>query len=134
MSNDFIEQRIVEAVRFLLAGRVNTILQGRKFDAPVIGYRDYCGSSVIPPEIMLAPCERAEKEQHIQQAVYSVTIAFTLPPSPESELCCYAFAGAVGRAVFDNPTLGGLANWCSVTGKKFMPPKKQHIGEEWRLV
>ena len=133
-NNDFVEQRIVGAVRFLLAGRVNEILRESEFTIPVIEVGDYCGVTVVTPEITLASCERTEKERIIRLDAYSLTLAFSLPPSPESELHCYAFAGAVSKAVYDNPTLGGLVDWCSVTGKKFMTPKKPHCGDGWGVV
>ena len=132
-NSDFVEQRIVGAVRFLLAGRVNEILCDSEFTIPVIEFGDYCRATVVTPEITLVSCERTEKERIIRLDAYSLTVAFSLPPSPESELHCYAFAGAVSKAVYDNPTLGGLADWCSVTGKKFMPPKSAHNGEAWKL-
>jgi len=133
-NSDFIEQRIIEAVRFLLAGRVNEILRESEFTIPVIEFGDYCGSSVVAPEIALSGCERTEKERLICLDAYSMTITFDLPQSPESELSCYAFAGAVGRAVFDDPTLGGLADRVVIAGKKFITPKKPHCGDAWGLV
>ena len=132
-NNDFVEQRIVGAVRFLLAGRVNEILRESEFTIPVIEVGDYCGVTVVTPEITLASCERTEKERIIRLDAYSLTLAFSLPPSPESELHCYAFAGAVGKAVFDDPTLGGIADRVVITGKKFVPPKRPHCGDGWKL-
>jgi len=130
---DFIEQQVVGAVRGLLSGQVNAILHDCEFIVPVIEFGEYCGDSVATPVIELASCEQTEKERIIRLDAYSLTIVFSLPPSPESELHCYAFAGAIGKAVFTNPTLGGVADWCSVTGKKFIPPKKPHCGEGWKL-
>ena len=131
---DFIEQRIVGAVRTLLADQVNAILQDSEFVIPVIEFGNYCGGLVVTPEILLASCEQTEKERIIKLDAYSLTLSFSLPPSPESELCCYAFAWAVGRALYDNPTLGGIADRVEITGKKFIPPKSVHCGEGWGLV
>jgi len=132
-NNDFIEQQIVGAVRFLLAGRVNEILQDSEFAIPIIEFGDYCGASVVTPVIALSGCERTEKERLIHLDAYSLTIVFSLPQAPESELCCYAYAGAVSRAVCENPTLGGAADRVFITGKKFTTPKNPHCGDGWEV-
>jgi len=46
-NSDFIEQRIIEAVRFLLAGRVNEILRESEFTIPVIEFGDYYGLRLL---------------------------------------------------------------------------------------
>ena len=132
--NDFIEMRIIGAVKELLAGRVNELLRESEFIIPVIEFGGYCGSSVVTPEITLASCERTEKERVIRLDAYSLVVSFSLPEMPESELCCYAYAGAVGKAVFDNPTLGGIVDRAVVVGKKFIPPKKPHCGDGWKVI
>jgi len=131
---DFIEMRIIEAVRLLLAGRVNGILNDAEFVIPVIEFVDYCGGSVVTPVVMLSGCEQTEKERLLCLDAYSLTITFSLPETPESELSCYAYAGAVGKAVFDDPTLGGIADRVVITGKKFVSPKSAHCGDGWGLV
>jgi len=132
--NDFIEMRIIGAVKELLAGRVNELLRESEFTIPVIEFGGYCGSSVVTPEITLASCERTEKERVIRLDAYSLVVSFSLPEMPESELCCYAYAGAVGKAVYDNPTLGGVADRAVVVGKKFIPPKNAPCGDGWEVV
>ena len=131
---DFVEMRIIGAVKELLAGRVNELLRESEFTIPVIEFGGYCGSSVVKPEIILGFCERTEKERIIHVDAYTLTLSFSLPEMPESELCCYAYAGAVGKAVYDNPTLGGVVDRAVVVGKKFIPPKKPHCGDGWELV
>ena len=131
---DFIEMQIIGAVKELLAGRVNELLCDSEFTIPVIEFGGYCGSSVVKPEIILGFCERTEKERIIQVDAYSLTVSFSLPEMPESELCCYAYVGAVGKVVFDNPTLGGIVDRAVVVEKKFIPPKKPHCGDGWELV
>ena len=130
---DFVENRIIQAVRRLLSDRVNAILQNGEFVVPAIEFGKYHGDLVITPDIMLVSCEHTEKERIIRLDAYALTIVFAVPPSAESELLCYAFAGAVSKAVFDNRTLGGVVDWCAVTGKKFIAPKNRHCGEGWRL-
>jgi hypothetical protein len=62
-----------------------------------------------------------------------MTISFEFPETLESELHCYAYSGAVGRAIYDNPTLGGIADRAVITGKKYNPPKKLNCGQGWEL-
>ena len=131
---DFVESRIIEAVRGLLTGRVNGILREAQFAIPYIEFGDNgCGYAVVPV-ISLSSCERTEKERIIQLEAYSLTVAFSVPESPESELYCYAYSGAVGRAVYDDPTLGGVADRAVITGKKYVSPQKPNCGEGWELI
>lgn len=134
MNNDFIEQRIIGAVRGLLTGRVNEIVSESQYAVPVIEFGDYCGASVIVPVITLAACECSEKERIIRLDAYSLTVSISLPDTPEGELYCYAYSGAVGRAFWENPTIGGIADRAVVTGKKYLPPKKLNYGEGWELI
>ena len=129
----FIEQRIIEAVRRLLAGRVNEILSNREFLIPVIEFGIIEGSSAVTPIVSLSGCERTEKERIVRLDAYSVSITFTLQEHEDGELYCYAYSGAVGRALYDDPTIGGIADRAVITGKKYVPPKKPNCGEGWRL-
>ena len=133
-TNDFIEQRIITAVRGLLTGKVNEILQRWEFVLPVIEFGAISSHYVSAPEITLTGCERTEKERIIRLDTYSMTITFSFVENPESELHCYAYSGAVGRAFYDDPTLGGIADRAVITNKKYIPPKKPHNGEGWGLV
>jgi len=130
---DLIETRILGAVRGLLAGRVNEILREMENAVPVIEFGDYAGDDSIIPVITLAYCEQTEKERIVRLAAYLVTITFSLPETLESELYCYAYSGVVSRAVYDNPTLGGIVDRAVVTGKKYIAPKRQHCGDGWSL-
>ena len=131
-SENLIEIRILEAIRKLLSKRVNELLAGFEYPIPLIEFCDYRGISAVIPEIALSSCERSEKERIILLDSYSVTVTFSLPESPESELYCYAYAGAVGRAIYDDPTLGGVVDRAVVTGKKYVKPKHSHCGESWK--
>ena len=137
---DFIEQQLISAVRMMLIGRVNEILQEAEFAIPVIEFGDYRGGYTISPVITMCSCERSEKERIIRFDAYSLTITFSVPEtwSPaeplESELYCYAYSSAVSRALNDDPTLGGIADRAIITGKKYYPPKKPHCGENWELI
>ena len=131
--NDHIEHQIIEAIRKLLTGQVNEILRNSPSVIPVIEFGDYgCGYGVAPA-IVLSACERTEKERIVRLDAYSLTITFSLHETPESELHCYAYSGAVSRAIYDNPTLGGIADWAVVTGKKYISSKKPNCGEGWQL-
>ena len=131
---DFVETRIITAVRGLLTGRVNEILSEGQFAIPLIEFTEYRGGSVVSVVITLTTSEQTEKERIIRLDAYTLTITFSFADTPESELYCYAYSGAVGKAVFDNPTLGGVVDRAIVTGKKYIPPKKPHSGESWGLV
>jgi hypothetical protein len=139
----FIEQRIIRAIRSLLAGRVNEVLgEGDLYIPPVefgqSGYAgmspEYRGGSVVVPVISLSTCERTEKERIVRLDAYSLNITFSMPESLESELFCYAYAAAVEKALAENPTLDGIAERAVITGKKYKPPKAPHCGEGWEVV
>jgi len=128
---DFVEQRIISAIKGLLSGRVNEILGEMEFSVPPVEFGDYGNS--VSPLISLSTCERSEKERIVRLDAYSLSITFSLYESKESEMYCYAYAFAVCKAVGENPTLGGVADRAVVTGKKYAPPKKAHCGQGWEV-
>jgi hypothetical protein len=130
----FVEQQILIAVRGLLIGRVNEILGEMECAAPLVEFGGYAGGSVVVPVISLSTCERSEKERIIRLDAYALTIAFSVPESPESETYCYAYTAAVEKALGENPVLGGAASRVVLSGKKYTPPKKPHCGEGWEVV
>jgi len=65
---------------------------------------------------------------------YSLTVAFNVPETEDSELFCYAYSSAVCKALDLNPTLGGIADRVVVSGKKYVPPKVVNSGMEWQAV
>ena len=134
MSKEFIEQRIIGAVRKLLAMRVNEILGDLEFAIPAIECGEYAGATAISPAILLSTCERSEKERIIRLDAYSLAIVFSLPETPESESHCYAYASAVCVALEENPTLGGIVDRAVISGKKYVPPKKPNCGQGWEMV
>ena len=131
---EFIETGILRAVREFLFLRVNEILRESQYAIPVIEFGDYCGSGSVAPVISLTSCERTEKERIIRLDAYSLSITITFPETPESELYCYAYSGAISRAIYNNPTLGGVVDRAVITGKKYISPKKTHCGESWELL
>ena len=133
MNYEFIEQRILEAVRGLLTGRVNEILGHWQFMVPLFEFSEYQGRSAVVPTITLYGCERTEKERVIRLDAYSLSIAFSLQETPETELYCYAYANAFCKALGENPTLSGIADRAAVTGKKYTPPNKRCGGNEWEV-
>jgi len=132
--NIFIEQRIVEAIRGLLKGRVNEILSEWEFLIPVIEFSNFANKHTVVPAVSLVSCERTEKERIIRLDAYSVTITFTIPETQETELYCYGYASAVCKALGENPTLGGVVDRAVVSGKKYSSPKKPGCGENWETV
>jgi hypothetical protein len=136
MTNDifFIEQRIIEAVRWLLSGRVNEKLNNWNFFFPLIEFSNYSGGSAIVPVITLSGCERTEKERVIRQDAYYLTISFSIPESADSELSSYAYVNAFSIVLSEDVTLGGVVDNAVITEKKYQPPKKLNCGMEWEAV
>ena len=134
MSIVFIEQRILRAIRGLLTGRVNEILRDMEFIIPIIEFGGYgCGYAAVPV-IALTACERSEKERIVRMDAYSLSITFTVPEIPESELYCYTYANAVCKAVSEDTTLGGVVERALITGKKYCLPKNPYFGENWEVI
>ena len=132
--SEFIEQRIIDAVRGLLLGRVNELLKELQFYIPVIEFGKTSDWGSVDPVVSLSGCEQSEKERLIKIEAYSLTITFNVPEFDDSQLFCYAYATAFGMALAENPTLGGVASRAILSGKKYIQPKKAHCGEEWGLV
>ena len=131
---EFVEQEIISAVKKLLSSQVNELLCAMQQQIPLIEFAEYKGGSVVTPVISLVSSEHTEKERVIRLESYTLTITFKFTETAESELHCYAYSGAVGRVIFDNPTLGGVANRAVITGKKYVSPVKPHCGEGWSLI
>jgi hypothetical protein len=126
---DFVEQRIIEAVRGLLSGRVNELLGSVEYVIPLVEFGNYDGPSVVLPTLSIGTCEQTEKERIIRLSAYTLTISFDVPENPDSELHSYIYAWAVCRALEQNPTLGGIVDRAVVIGKKFIAPKKLDCGQ-----
>jgi len=126
---EFVEVKIISAVKGLLTGRVNEILDDVPFSIPSIEFTNYDGASSTVPEVRLVSCESGEKERIVRQDVYLLTVSFSVPQSPESGLFCFAYAHALCRAVRENPALGGAADRVVVAGKKYVYPKTPYKGE-----
>ncbi|MDR0472637.1 MAG: hypothetical protein LBH43_03045 [Treponema sp.] len=134
MNNDFIETRIIDAVRKLLTGRVNELLGSVEYVIPFVEFSNYGGNTAVVPSIALSTCELSEKERTIRLAAYTLTITFNVPEHPDSELHSYIYSWAVCRALEQNPTLGGVADRAVVAAKKYVPPKNANCGQEWQVI
>jgi hypothetical protein len=130
----FIEEAITGAVKRLLTGRVNELLGTIQYAVPIVEIGNYGRGSVIAPVISLSTCERSEKERIINSDAYSLSITFSLPENPDSELHCYIYAWAVCKAVEENPALGGVVDRAVICGKKYIAPKKHNCGQGWEIV
>ena len=82
--SDFIETRIIRAVRKLITDQVNGYLEEMKSLIPVIEFGGYEGSNTVVPVITLSSCERIKKDRIIRQDAYSLTISITFPETAES--------------------------------------------------
>jgi hypothetical protein len=134
MSDIFIEQKILDAIRELLTGKANKILREMEFPIPIIEIGGYgCGYAAVPI-ISLSTCEQTEKERIIRIDAYSLTIHFELSDTPESETECYAYGDAIGKALKADSTLGGVVDKAVITGKKYLPPHKFGCGDGWEVV
>jgi hypothetical protein len=125
----YTEEAIIKAVKRLLSGRVNEILGEAQFSIPLIEFGGYSGGSTVVPAIVLSTCERTEKERIIRLDAYTLTITFSLPETPGNEVCVYAYAAAVDRALAEDPALGGIAERAVLTGKKYVEPKTPQCGD-----
>ena len=132
--NEFIELKILNAVRELLTGKVNELLSDMPLQIPFIEFSDYKGETAVVPVVALSSCERSEKERLLLIDAYSLSITFNVPETADVELFCYAYAAAIGRALYLNPTLGGIADKVLVTGKKYIQPKTANCGQDWQVV
>jgi hypothetical protein len=133
-NNVFIEQEILTAVKRMLTGRVNELLGTVQYAIPIVEIGNYAGATVVSPTVVLASCERSEKERIIKLDAYSLTLTFALPETPDSEIHCYVYAWAVCKALEDNSTLGGVVDKAVITGKKYIKPNKADCGQGWEII
>ena len=75
---DFIETKILNAVRELLERRVNEIFSDWELLIPVVEFSKFQNKFVVSPVISLSGCERTEKERLIKIDAYTVSITFTI--------------------------------------------------------
>jgi hypothetical protein len=135
----FIEEIIINSLKFLLAGRVNELLGEMEYPMPPVEFGAYRGGSVVSPVIALSACERSEKERIIRLDAYTLTVTFAVPEHPSDqrsvgERNCYAYAASVATALGENPTLGGAVDRAVLAGKKYSPPKHPGTGEGWEVI
>jgi hypothetical protein len=132
--NEFIEQKIINAVKKLLTGYFNAYLLQLDFQIPVVEFGIFRGVNVIAPLIALSSCEQTEKERVVKQDTYSVTVTFPVLETVESEMFCFAYADTFSKALGDDVTLGGVADRVVITNKKYVQPKKADCGMDWELI
>ena len=132
--NEFIEQKIINAVKELLTGYFNAYLLQLDFQIPVVEFGIFRGVNVIAPLISLSSCEQTEKERIIKQDTYSLAITFPVLDTIESELFCFAYADTFSKALCDDVTLGGIVDRATITNKKYVLPKKVNCGMDWELI
>jgi hypothetical protein len=126
------EERILAAVKSLLAWTVNDILEESGLSIPLIecpALNTAGGYSVTVPDVRLTMAERTEKDRIIRLDAYTLTVTFSLPEQ-DGERNCYAYAGAVEKALKMNPTLDGAA----LVKKEYRGPRHSGTGEDWEAV
>jgi hypothetical protein len=131
---EFIEERILSALRELLSGRVNELLGEVLNHIPLVEFSDYEGADVIVPVITLSECERTEKERIIKLDSYSLVVTFSVPDSGDSELYCYAYSAALTKALNEDVTLGGVVDRAIISNKKYVKQNVANCGENWQAV
>jgi hypothetical protein len=137
----YIEETIINAVKALLSGRVNEILGETEDRIPPVEFgKDGLGYSAggnVCPEVTLTQGEREEKDRIVKVDGYTLGITIRADERPSSwadgERVCYAYAGAVGRALAEDPTLGGTVDRAVFMRKKYTPPKKPGCGDGWEV-
>jgi hypothetical protein len=130
----FIEEIIINALKFLFLGRVNEILgEAEVFIPPVEFARSPNGGQyAVTPELSISVCERTEKDRIVLLDAYIITISFVFPEK-NGERNCYAYAGAAGRALAEDPSLGGAADRAELVKKEYKAPKRAGTGEPREL-
>ncbi|MDR1905156.1 MAG: hypothetical protein LBQ88_23105 [Treponema sp.] len=128
----YTEEAIIGAVKRLLAGRVNELLGEVEFLIPPIEltHKSNGGYYAVTPELGISTCERSEKDRIVLLDAYKVTIIFTCPEL-NGERNCYAYAASVDRALREDPTLGGVADYALLIKKDYRGPKHPGTGEPW---
>jgi hypothetical protein len=131
----YIEESIINSLKSLLAGRVNELLEEAERAVPPVefSHSPIGGYVVTAPEVRLAVGERTEKDRITGLDVYTLTVTFTVPEN-DGEKNCYAYAGAVERALREDPTLDGTADRVFLFKKEYRAPKRAGMGEPWELV
>jgi len=132
--SEFVEQKIIEAVKELLTGRVNEVLGNWQFMFGIFEDSEFKSNTSIVPVVKLSGCERTEKERIICIDAYSLTISLTVPETADSEFFCYGYSSAISKALGENPTLGGIVNRAIVTDTKYIPPKVANCGQDWQVI
>jgi len=114
---EFIEQRIITAIRELLTGKVNEYLRDFDFQIPFVEFGVFRGVDIITPLITFSSCEQTEKERIVKQDSYFVTVTFPVLDTVESELYCFAYADVFYKALGDDVALGGAVDRAVITNK-----------------
>ncbi|AEF80271.1 hypothetical protein [Leadbettera azotonutricia] len=135
----YIEEGITNAVKILLTGRVNELLGESEFQIAPLEFSDRwsaapAGVGAVAPVLRLSECERAEKERIVRLDAYSLTIRLVIPEGPDSERNAYAYGAVIGKALAEDPTLGGVVDRAVLTAKKYISPKTAFNGEGWEAV
>jgi hypothetical protein len=135
------EEAILSAARVLFTTEVNTALaQIEEEEADEVrcpNLEAHTGFGVHPDhpgsfKLSIADVETEEKDRIIKVSRYAL-YAVIEASGCDADRQCYRYAAAVGRALRENPTLRGIASFCTVTRKVYTFPKIAESGERYRL-
>jgi hypothetical protein len=136
----YMEENIINSLKSLLSGRVNELLGEVEFLIPPVEFthKPNGGYYATTPELAISTFERSEKDRIVLLDAYKVTITFTMPEQSDrrsaGERNCYAYAGAIDRALRDDSTLGGIVDNALLVKKDYKGPKRPGTGEGWEAV
>jgi hypothetical protein len=128
----YIEETIINSLKSTLLGRVNELLGEAEFLIPPIEFthKPNGGYYSVTPELSISTGERSEKDRIVLLDAYKVTITFSMPEQ-YGERNCYAYAASVDRALREDATLGGTADYALLVKKEYKAPKRPGTGEPW---
>lgn len=135
------EEAILIAARALLTGEVNAILahiEEEEADEVRCPNLEVPSGFSAPParpghyDLSIAQAETEEKDRIVKVSRYALTVSVEASGRFPA-MQCYRYAAAVERALQENPTLGGVASYVSVTRKNYVFPKVPEGGEPHRL-
>jgi hypothetical protein len=130
----FIEEAIIEAVKQLLASRMNELLKEVDYPIPYVEFGSCSGGDAVIPKVAIIACERTENERLALLNAYSLSVVFDVPESADSVLYTFMYYCAASKAFDENPKLGGIVDGVVIVNDRIKPPEKTNCGRNWQVV